>query len=96
MKTTNRKSSQYVFTADVNSATDMKRIQHVRDQVKQDNIGSDTKMRVCLRGRKPQVKQELYNMWTEESVIRSYDWSGNIVGGLANATKIDVYIYERS
>ena len=25
----------------------------------------------------------------------SYDWGGNIVGGIKNATKLDVYIYRR-
>ena len=47
--------------------------------------GTFRKMRVCARGRKPIIKSG-----------SSYDWGGNIVGGLSNAGEYDVYIYERA
>jgi hypothetical protein len=42
------------------------------------------KFRVCLRGRNPILK-----------VNKSYDRGGNIVGGINNAQRADVYIYPR-
>jgi hypothetical protein len=93
---TKRTSTSYVFTADINSADDMLKIEDLRKLVKITNRGQNVKKRVVLRGRKPLVKKEVYNMWTGERATRSYDFGGNIVGGIANATKLDVYIYDRS
>ncbi len=62
------------------------------------NFRNPKKKRVVLRGRKPEVKMEIKrNFWTGETRKGSvsYDWAGNIVGGIKNATKIDVYIYDR-
>lgn len=92
----NRKSTSYVFTADINSASDMLQIEELRKAVSIMNKGNSVKKRVCLRGRKPAVKMDKYNHYSGKMSKISYDWAGNIVGGIANATKIDVYVYNRS
>lgn len=94
-----RTSTSYQFTADINCAADMLKIEELKKAVatiNKINKGVSKPKRVCLRGRKPVVKQEVRNFWTGKKSVRSYDFGGNIVGGLANATKIDVYIYDRS
>lgn len=93
-----RYSNAYVFTADINSAADMLKIDELRQTVSIINKmgrGIGPSKRVVLRGRKPLEKKVVRNFWTGEESLRSYDWGGNIVGGLANATKYDVYIYDR-
>ena len=94
-----RKSTAYVFTADVTSARDMERIDDIRTIVRRENIEAKKNglkaKRVVLRGRKPIRKVWVRNFWTGKSGFRSYDWAGNIVGGIKNATMIDVYIYDR-
>ena len=95
---TKRTSNSYVFTADIYSAEDMFRIEELRQTVAIINKlgrGIGPSKRVVLRGRKPLVKEEVYNRYTGKRATRSYDFGGNIVGGLANATKYDVYIYDR-
>jgi len=96
---TKRTSDSYVFTADINSAYDMEQIAVLRKAVKIMNKAAkargETPKRVELRGRKPAKKAEVRNFWTGKTSARSYDFGGNIVGGIANATKIDVYIYDR-
>ena len=90
-----RKSSSYVFTADVNSVSDMEKLEAIRRAVKVVNKTSYINKRVVLRGRKPLKKKEVFNFYTDQKSVRSYDFGGNIVGGIANATMIDVYIYDR-
>ena len=81
-----RISNNYLTTLDVNSASDMIRLNEIKDTIRISNrsIFNNRKLRVVLRGRKPIVKTGRY----------SYDWGGNIVGGIANASKLDVYIYK--
>ena len=79
-----RKSNSYVTTLDVFSATDMDVLAAVKATVKAINTNSKSKKRVVLRGRKPISK-----------IYYSYDRGGNIVGGISNAAKLDVYIYDR-
>jgi preprotein translocase subunit Sss1 len=94
-----RYSTSYVFTADVNSKKDMDKISDIRATIKDYNVDAKRSnlkaKRVVLRGRKPAKKEFVRNFWTGESGVRSYDWAGNIVGGIKNATMIDVYIYDR-
>ena len=91
-----RTSTSYVCTLDVNSACDMERLETIKQMVK--TMNQDTtlkyKKRVCLRGRKPRCKQKIYSQG--KIYNRSYDLAGNIVGGIKNATMIDVYIYDRT
>ncbi len=56
------------------------RIKWTNKQHKQ--MGISTRMRVLLRGRVPADGSK-------------YDWCGNSEGGLNNATRYDVYVYER-
>lgn len=94
---TKRTSKSYVFTADTKSAADMMRIDEVKGAVSMLNKMSTTKSRVVLRGRKPEVKMIAAAGYFNKASVKpvSYDWGGNIVGGIANATMIDVYIYKR-
>lgn len=95
-----RTSTSYVTTLDVFSAADMEELDLIKKLVKaMNNRNPAVKARVVLRGRKPAVKMEIKpNFWTGETRKKpvSYDWAGNIVGGIKNATKIDVYIYDRA
>ena len=79
-----RKSASYVTTLDVQSVSDIQTLATIKATIKAVNAFSQNKKRVVLRGRKPISK-----------IYYSYDRGGNIVGGLRNASKLDVYIYDR-
>ena len=59
--------------------------------------GSDLRYRLVLRGRRPFKKMISKPHWIfgASSNPVSYDYFGNIVGGLENASEVDAYIYER-
>ena len=96
-----RQSDAYLGTFDVSSAKDMEQLSYLRDMVTTLNKmlkGKVTKsFRVVVRGRSPKVKMAVaagyYTAASRKPV--SYGFGGNIVGGLANATKFDAYLYER-
>ena len=92
---TKRTSTSYLCTLDVNSVSDMQELALIRKTVKVSNYRTVNKKRVVIRGRKLVVKAKVTDRWTGKTRVLSYDWAGNIVGGIANATKIDVYIYDR-
>ena len=89
------RTASYVGTFVTSDKGDMDKLSELRKSVallnKTDAFGTHRytgtfrKMRVCARGRKPIIKSG-----------PSYDWGGNIVGGLSNAGEYDVYIYERA
>ena len=79
-----RTSKNYITTLDPLSAEDMFKLKLIKDAVFIANINRLDKKRVVLRGRKPISK-----------IHYSYDRGGNIVGGIKNASKYDVYIYGR-
>ena len=79
-----RYSTTYVTTIDFMSTSDMEKLQAIRASVRVLNSLTKDKFRVCLRGRNPILK-----------VNKSYDRGGNIVGGINNAQRADVYIYPR-
>ena len=79
-----RKSTSYIMTVDVNSASDMAQLELIKKTVATVNQNRTQKKRVVVRGRKPINK-----------IYYSYDRGGNIVGGIRNASKLDVYIYDR-
>ena len=89
------RTASYVGTFVTSDKGDMDKLAELRRNVallnKTDAFGTHRytgtfrKMRVCARGRKPIIKSG-----------PSYDWGGNIVGGLSNAGEYDVYIYERA
>jgi len=92
-----RISKSYVMTVDVNSAADMEKLSIIKQAVAITNENRTNKKRVVLRGRKPLVKMPTPSGYFHKGSFNpvSYDWAGNIVGGLKNATKLDVYIYRR-
>ena len=92
---TKRTSTSYVCTLDVNSCSDMQLLEVIRKTVKVSNFRMANKKRVVVRGRKPVVKATCVDRWTGKTGMYSYGFGGNIVGGIANATKLDVYIYDR-
>lgn len=79
-----RKSASYVTTLDVQSVSDIQTLAMIKATIKAANAFSDKKKRVVLRGRKP-ISKGRY----------AYDRGGNIIGGIRNASKLDVYIYDR-
>ena len=94
---TKRTSTSYVCTLDVNSCADMQLLEVIRKTVKVSNFRMANKKRVVVRGRKPSVKMQSAGGYIHRGSKGpvAYDWAGNIVGGIANATKLDVYIYDR-
>jgi hypothetical protein len=56
-----------------------------------DKFGRDARYRVELKGRKP-IKKRINPRTGNEY---SYSAFGSIVGGIANASEIDAYIYRR-
>lgn len=80
-----RNSTSYVTTLNVNSAYDMSTLNIIKKSISAANTYSKFKKRVVVRGRKP----------AEKIGGKSYDWGGNIVGGIKNATILDVYVYDR-
>jgi hypothetical protein len=93
-----RTSESFVCRLDVQSATDMEKLQVIKSAVSAMNRQVDRKLRVVTKGRKPFVKMKaaggFFNPPSKNPV--AYDVFGNIVGGIANASMIDVYLYKRS
>lgn len=90
-----RKSNSYVTTLDVNSATDMQTLETIKATIRAVNAYGQDKKRVVLRGRKPIVKGRSVNYWSGKVRYGGFDRAGNIVGGIQNASKLDVYIYDK-
>ena len=93
----NRKSQSYVCTLDVLSVNDMEKLQAIKDTVSAMNKMLPTKKRVVLRGRKPIVKMENSGgvFYPGSKGLVGFDRGGNIMGGLKNASMLDVYVYDR-
>lgn len=90
-----RKSTSYIMTVDVNSAVDMAQLATIKKAVTIANQNRSQKKRVVVRGRKPITKQAYHDFRTNICRVRGYDRGGNIVGGICNASKLDIYIYDR-
>ena len=93
-----RHSRSFICRLDVQSAADMQKLQDIRKSVAVSNqILGHQKLRVEVRGRKPFVKMPAENSWYKKASGNpvAYNMFGNIVGGLANASALDVYIYNR-
>jgi len=93
----NRKSKSFLCRLDVNSAAEMEKLQSIRNVVSAMNKGLDVKKRVVLRGRKPVVKMQDPGgvFYRGSKGLVGFDRGGNIVGGIKNASMLDVYIYDR-
>lgn len=98
-----RSSTSYIGSVDTSCATDMIKIEEVRSIVKTmnrylresnavDRRGMKLQYRVSLKGREA-IQKEI-NPRTGNPI--SYNiWNGDVVGGLKNAGRIDVYIHQR-
>ena len=98
-----RNSDSYVGSAYVSCAADMLQIEEIRSFVKMmnkqlklakavDRRGNPLCYRVSLKGREA-IQKEI-NPRTGNPI--SYNtWNGDVVGGLKNAGRIDVYIHRR-
>ena len=95
-----RESTSYIGTFQVGNPDDAVELDMVKSMVKWFNqsIHTKYKVRLCLRGRKPKTKMlypgGYYQQKSKGPV--SYNPSGNIMGGIKNATVLDAYIYKRS
>ena len=99
METKVRNSTAYAVTLNLFDEYDMMWLKQARDSMRKTNkslrkIGK-TPMRIRLALRDPIRKEAVTNRWTHEKGVRGYDFGGNVVGGIKNARKADVYIYER-
>lgn len=97
-----RGSDSYVGSAYTSSVSDMQMIDEVRSIVKTmnkylrqsnavDRRGRKLQYRVSLKGRDPIKK--VVNQRTGK--LNGYNWAGDVVGGMENAGRIDVYIHQR-
>ena len=102
MVNNNRKSTSFIGRFDFKSMGDMAELDMVKNMVRTFNNfnkerDDDYRWRVCLRGRKPFKKMKVpRGYFTPASVGEvSFNNHGNIVGGIRNASCVDVYIYRR-
>jgi hypothetical protein len=97
-----RSSTNYIGSADTSCETDMIRVEEVRSIVKTmnkylresnavDRRGMKLQYRVSLKGREA-IQKEI-NPRTGNPI--SYNLLGDLVGGVKNAGRIDVYIHQR-
>jgi len=99
MITKTRTSTAYAVTLNLFDEYDMMWLKQARDSMRKTNkslreIGK-TPMRIRLALRDPIRKVTYWNKWTNRKNTSGYDFGGNVVGGIKNARKADVYIYER-
>ena len=91
----NRYSNNYIGSAYTNDSDYEKCLDEAKAIFKQMQASSKRKLRLEKRGREPFEKQEVRNHWHGYTRTLSYDFGGNVVGGLKNAKRIDFYVYNR-
>lgn len=96
----NRTSTNYIASYDPQSVNDMQMLAEARKLVSGMNRllkadGHQQQYRLVIRGRKPVQKSIITHQRAGITSTRGYDWAGNIIGGLANASKYDAYVYQR-
>jgi hypothetical protein len=89
------RSNAYITTLDPTSTDDMAILSKIRGRVTTANKTGGFQQRVVVRGRKPITKKNYYDSFGNIVATLGYGFGGNIVGGLANAKALDVYIYQR-
>lgn len=95
MEIRDRKSTSYVCSLDPQSCVDMeilatlkRAVKVLNKDVKWEDCGSWGMVKKCKRVRvKGREAIEKVNG-------KSYNWSGDLLGGLANAKRLDVYIHD--
>lgn len=93
-----RTSKHYQGTIQFSDIGDMLWLGDFREQIFQANkilrkMGKNT-LRVRLALRDPIEKKTVYNWRTGREHTVGYDFGGNVIGGINNARKADVYVYE--
>ena len=91
----NRYSNRYIGSTYVNSKSFASDVIEAKRIFEAAQAKSDKKLRLEKRGREPFIKEVVRNPWFGYTRLLSYDWGGNVVGGLSNASRIDFYIYDR-
>lgn len=86
-----------IGTFERDNPNDMAQLQMVKDMVSRFNgwlkqSGSNQRYRVEMRGRKPYKKMKTPTSKGEVS----YNYWGNVVGGINNASVLKVFIYRRN
>lgn len=89
-----RISTSYITTLNPASASDMRKLDAIRRTVSIGNKGAEKKYRVTVRGRDP-IAKKTDKLRDGSFRTYGYDTCGNIVHGIVNARRIDVYVYER-
>ena len=51
-------------------------------------------LRVAVKGRKAKTKHSYTDRYGKEHTV-GYNWGGDVIGGLTNASEADIYIYRR-
>jgi hypothetical protein len=98
-----QRTDAWVGRFHVGCAGDMLELEKIKGTVKhmnsllkegeiKDKLGRDVRYRVELKGRKP-IEKKINPRTGNEYGYRKF---GDIVGGIANASEIDAYIYKRS
>lgn len=101
-----RTSNDYLGSIYTEDAGSMLQLEDLRRMVKnlnrdlrefgaKDRHGRDIQFRVEVRGREPIEKGSCSHWLFGKADNRSYDWGGNVIGGIANAKRLDVYMYRR-
>lgn len=102
------RTRSYVGTFSTSDQGDQTRLQQLIESVsllnKTDGFGyypsgEKIQMRVCKRGRKAITKmiaEPTYYGYGGSKGPVNYNYFGNIVGGIKNASEVDVYLYHRS
>ena len=106
---TNHLSQDYRFTMEVGNPSELNELKTLRNNISKYNkvirdknvlrrlngYGMIEKQkRVVIRGRKPLSKGTVTNMFGTRHNA-SYDFGGNVYGGIYNATVWDIYVYDR-
>ena len=106
INTAARTSKDYMGSIMAQDAAGMLQLEDLRRMVKnlntdlrkfgaKDRDGDLIQFRVCVRGREPFEKGSCSHWLFGKADNRSYDWAGNCIGGIANASRLDVYLYRR-
>ena len=92
----NRKSQDYLMT--VTTIEELKDVRAIWKEYNKNmrSLGLFESQKVVVaKGRRPKVKQEVYNRYTCKTSVVGYNSSGDIVGGLQNAQEIDIYLRDK-
>lgn len=95
VNTEKRYSNSYIGSAYVDDSTFNKSLAEAKSIYKAMQAKSKKALRLVKRGREPKVKGECSHWIHGTATNRAYDWGGNIVGGINNASRIDFYVYNR-